>query len=73
VKARFFRSDAMSGTYGEIEDHIVEAEWFQLTYHDLRTAPDGEFVANFDQYDEAWYIKGVPFSDVVIFNEEVAA
>lgn len=66
--ARFFRSDAMSETYGETEERLIEAEWFQLTYHELRTAPDGEFVANFDAVDDAWYIKGVPFSDVVIYH-----
>lgn len=64
--AQFIRSDAMAQTYGKTPNVSIEAEWFQFTYNELRTAPNGDFVANFDETDDAWYIKGEPYSDIVI-------
>lgn len=67
---RFSRSDAMSETYGQASEHVVEAEWFQITYLELRAAPDGESVAYYDDVADAWYVfiddaDGIPYSDFV--------
>lgn len=72
MKARFFRSDAMVERLGEAEDVIVEAEWFQLTYGTLRSAPDGDDVAFFAERPDVWFtaLGGIAFSDVVIYDAE---
>ena len=70
MKARFFRSDAMSERLGETPEVIVEAEWFQLTYEGLRTVPDGEHVARYNPFNDAWFRDGVGYSDVVLFGEQ---
>ena len=66
--ARFFRSDAMSLRGGEVPERTIEAEWFQLTYDVLRTAPDGELVASFDSQLDVWVTldEGTSYSDIVI-------
>ena len=66
--ARFFRSDAMIERLGEAEDKVVEAEWFQLTYGTLRSAPDGDDVAFYTERPDVWFTAdgGVAYSDVVI-------
>ena len=75
MKARFFRSDAMVERLGEHDEVIIEAEWFQITYDDLRVAPDGDEVARYDAVGDSWVLNRAPaapesFSDVVIFNDE---
>ena len=67
MRARFFRSDAMSERLGEVDDLVIEAEWFQLTYNALRT-PDADPIADFDSFTDAWYANHVAYSDVVIFT-----
>lgn len=75
VIARFLRSDAMAERLGEREDIVFSNdEGFQLTYHELRSLPDGESLAHFDSGFDAWVVgrpdladvKDVSFSDVVI-------
>lgn len=73
MKARFFRSDAMAERLGETPEVVIEAEWFQLTYTELRAAPDGEQIAHYDEVSDVWWLRGgEAFSDVVLFNEEGA-
>lgn len=71
MKARFFRSDAMAERHGEIDEIIVESEWFQLTYNGLRKAPDGDHIASFDVTRDVWCEEttGEVFSDVVIYDD----
>jgi hypothetical protein len=72
MTARFIRSDAMGDTFGDAPDVIVQREWFQITYDSLRGAPDGDEIAGYDHDYDAWYINGVPYSDIVIGDEEDA-
>lgn len=68
MKARFFRSDAMSERLGETPEVVVEAEWFQLTYDGLRAAPDGHNIAYYVGFEDEWRHDGVAYSDVVLFD-----
>lgn len=73
VKARLFTSDAMAERTGVDREIILEAEWFQLTYNVLRSAPDGETLAGYDAALDAWHLIGsnedkTLFSDIVIFE-----
>lgn len=69
--ARFFRSDAMSEKLGELDELSIEsAEFFQLTYDDLRDM-EGETIARFDHEIDAWLClkNGALYSDVVIHTQ----
>lgn len=74
MKARLFTSDAMVEKTGIEREIILEAEWFQLTYNLLRSAPDGEPLATYDPEADAWFLynsnEGTAFSDIVIFEHE---
>ena len=70
MKARFFRSDAMSERLGETPEVIVEAEWFQLTYDGLRVAPDGNHIAHYFAFEDVWRHNAVEYSDVVLYDED---
>lgn len=43
----------------------VPDDWVQLTYNGLRSAPDGDHIAHFDE-DGWWHYDNMKFSDVII-------
>lgn len=71
MKARFFASDALEEEIGPVEEQVIEAESFQLTYDLIRTVPDGETIAYYSQLGGVWMMKAdhQMFSDVVFYEE----
>ncbi len=68
---RLFRSDGMQERYPEGANHsdrgLGPFEWVQLTYEELRAAPDGDRIAFFDGVQGAWITAdGARWSDIVI-------
>lgn len=74
MKARFFRSDALSDEIGHIDDVVIESPSFQITYDLVRTEDD-QTIAWYSAYrGGCWIIKkegdySEMFSDIVFYTE----
>ena len=72
MRAQFERSDAMSPHFGGPKVVISEDyEWLQLTYNELRVAPDGDRLAYYNADSGVWWFENEAYSDVVITDQAV--
>jgi hypothetical protein len=71
VRAIFTRDDTLAERLGGEHDQVViDANWFQITYDEVRVSPNGDPIARYDPVPGVWFLNMAPkapegFSDVV--------